>query len=224
MSAGKLHPDVVALAMNRDPWRLFRRETQTSSSPIVYLPRSVRYADAAPPQSPRQTQSHQPSPVQESLESETFVSSCSDKQTQSCLLSDQPGPASDEDFVAASTTAWTPGTPDPASDCFEGPPAKSRCLSSVASDCSMSNETVVTLGSVSGGDHRRHRKPGDCRRLWHSEWETAYLVRYDDKSNKCVCLKCNKTLETVKKYTFSGITRVTTLILKHGVLRKGNFL
>ncbi len=96
---------------------------------------------------------------------------------------------------------WTPRTPDPASDCFEGPPAKSRCLSSVASDCSMSNGTVVTLGSVSGGDHRRHRKPGDCRRLWHFEWETAYLVRYDDKSNKCVCLKCNKTLEAVKKYT-----------------------
>ena len=89
------------------------------------------------------------------------------------------------------TTVWTPGTPDPASDCFEGPPVKSRCLSSVASDCSMSNETVVTLDSVSGGDHRRHRKPGDCRRLWHSEWGTAYLVRYDDKSNKCVCLKCN---------------------------------
>ena len=56
VSAGELHPDVVALAMNRDPWRLFRRETQTSSSPIVFLPRSVRYADAAPPQSPRQTQ------------------------------------------------------------------------------------------------------------------------------------------------------------------------
>ena len=182
MSAGELHPDVVALTMNRDPWRLFRRETQTSSGPIVYLPSSVRYADAARPQSPRQTQSHQPSPVQESLESETFVSSCSDKQTQSCLLSDEPGPASDEDFVAASTTVWTPGTPDPASDCFEGPPAKSRCLSSVASDCSMSNETVVTLDSVSGEDHRRHRKPGDCRRLWHSEWETAYLVRYDDKA------------------------------------------
>ena len=104
MSASELHPDVVALAMNRDPWRLFRRETQTSSSPIVYLPRSVRYADAAPLQSPRQTQSHQLSPVQESLESETFVSSCSDKQTQSCLLLDQPGSASDEDFVAASTT------------------------------------------------------------------------------------------------------------------------
>ncbi len=110
------------LSMNRDPWRLFRRETQTSSSPIVYLPRSARYADAAPPQSARQTQSHQPSPVQKSLESETFVSSCSDKQTQSCLMSDQPGPASDEDFVAASTTVCTPGTPDPASDCFEGPP------------------------------------------------------------------------------------------------------
>ena len=40
-----------------------------------------------------------------------------------------------------------------------------------------------------------------CGRLWDSEWETVYLVRYDDKGNKCVCLKCNKTLETVKKYT-----------------------
>ena len=182
MSAAELHPDVVALTMNRDPWRLFRCETQTSSGPIVYLQSSVRYADAARPQSPRQTQSHQPSPVQESLESETFFSSCSDKQTQSCLLSDEPGPASDEDFVAASTTVWTPGTPDSASDRFERPPAKSRCLSSAASDCSMSNETVLTLDSVSGEDHRRHRKPGDCRRLWHSEWETAHLVRYDDKA------------------------------------------
>ena len=129
--------------------------------------KSIRYANAAPPQSPRQTQSHQPSPVQESLESETFISGCSDKQTQSCLLLDQPGPASDEDFVVVSTTVWTRGTPDPAYDCFEGPPAKSRCLS-VASDCSMSNETVVTLVSVSGGDHRRHRKSADCGRLWTS--------------------------------------------------------
>ena len=90
--------------------------------------------------------------------------------------------------------------PAPVWDCYEGPPAKLHCLSSAASDCSMSDETIVTPSSLSGGV-RSHRKPGDCRRLWHSEWGTVYLVLYDDKSDKCVCLKCNKTLETVKKYS-----------------------
>ena len=109
-------------------------------------------------------------PVQES---ETLVSSASfrssspisDEQTQLYLPSDQP--ASDENFVAASTTMRTPD-PSPVSDCCEGPPAKSRCLSSAASDWSMSDDTVVTLGSRPGGA-RNHRKPGDRRSLWHSE-------------------------------------------------------
>lgn len=42
---------------------------------------------------------------------------------------------------------------------------------------------------------------GDCRRLWHPEWEVNFLVVYDTKNDSCTCLKCNKKIETVKKYT-----------------------
>ena len=45
------------------------------------------------------------------------------------------------------------------------------------------------------------RKFGDCKRVFHEEWELDYLVTYDSKSDACTCLKCHKTLDTVKKYT-----------------------
>ena len=45
------------------------------------------------------------------------------------------------------------------------------------------------------------RKFGDCKRVFHKEWELDYLVTYDSKSDACTCLKCHKTLDTVKKYT-----------------------
>ena len=45
------------------------------------------------------------------------------------------------------------------------------------------------------------RKFGDCKRVFHEEWELDYLVTYDSKSATCTCLKCDKTLDTVKKYT-----------------------
>ena len=113
-------------------------------------------------------------------------------------------PASDEDFVAASTTLRTPG-PAPCMLQFQivvrdHQQNRVAFLLPCLHDCSMSDETVVTLGSLSGGA-RSHRKPGDCRRLWHSESGTACLVLYDDKNDKCVCLKCNKTMETMKKYS-----------------------
>ena len=60
--------------------------------------------------------------------------------------------------------------------------------------------------SSSDNDRRRdsegnkRRKPGDCRRLWHPEWETTYLVLYDSKKDTCRCLKCNSRIDTVKKY------------------------
>jgi hypothetical protein len=47
---------------------------------------------------------------------------------------------------------------------------------------------------------KRRKAAGDCRRLWHPEWEVNYLVLYDKKSDTCTCLKCNKKIETVKKY------------------------
>ena len=46
----------------------------------------------------------------------------------------------------------------------------------------------------------KRRKAGDCRRLWHPDWEVNFLVIYDNKSDTCTCLKCNKKIETVKKY------------------------
>ena len=42
----------------------------------------------------------------------------------------------------------------------------------------------------------KRRKPGDCS----PEWEVNFLVVYDKKSDTCTCLKCNKKIETVKKY------------------------
>ena len=35
--------------------------------------------------------------------------------------------------------------------------------------------------------------------LWHTEWEVHYLVMYDKKADTCICLKCNKKIDTVKK-------------------------
>ena len=35
----------------------------------------------------------------------------------------------------------------------------------------------------------------------HPEWEVNFLVVYDKKSDTCTCLKCDRKIETVKKYT-----------------------
>ena len=65
-------------------------------------------------------------------------------------------------------------------------------------DLGTSSEDGGTTSSCSGS---KRRKPGDCRCLWHSEWEIAYLVVYDMKADICMCLKCNEMIETVKKYS-----------------------
>ena len=44
--------------------------------------------------------------------------------------------------------------------------------------------------------HKRH-KAGDCRHLWHTEWEVTYLVVYDKKADTCT----NKKIDTVQKYS-----------------------
>ena len=41
------------------------------------------------------------------------------------------------------------------------------------------------------------RKSGDCKRRWHDQWEVDYLVSYDAKTDSCIWLKCNNTLDTI---------------------------
>ena len=88
---------------------------------------------------------------------------------------------------------------------------KKRPASQLDPDTSSSESgaSAVTSATSSKGDRRRdseaatsnkRRKSGDCRRLWHSEWETTYLVSYDSKTDTCTCLKCNNRIDTVKKY------------------------
>ena len=62
--------------------------------------------------------------------------------------------------------------------------------------CSTSNgsESVALLSS--GSKLKRRKSKGDCRRLWHPEWEITYLVVYDKKTETCTCLKCNKKIDT----------------------------
>ena len=84
------------------------------------------------------------------------------------------------------------------------PPESSNDDSTEAAACS-SNSQSRTLGKRRANTHEeshseKRRKPGDCRRLWHPEWEVNFLVVYDKKNDTCTCLKCNNKIETVKKY------------------------
>ena len=62
------------------------------------------------------------------------------------------------------------------------------------------------------------------KRLWHSEWETAYLVSYDKKTDTCMCLKCNKKIDSIKKILYKDTVRNFIQIPRIGVLRKGKFI
>ena len=87
---------------------------------------------------------------------------------------------------------------------------KKRPASQLDPDTSSSESgaSTVTSAASSEGDRRRsdseaatsnkRRKSGDCRRLWHSEWETTYLVSYDSKTDICTCFEMNR-IDTVKK-------------------------
>ena len=93
-----------------------------------------------------------------------------------------------------------------------------QCESSTTS-CGDSKSTIPSCSSVTTYPHsesssssqglwqqsappecKRARKFGDCKRVFHKKWELDYLVTYDSKSDTCTCLKCKKTLDTVKKY------------------------
>ena len=65
----------------------------------------------------------------------------------------------------------------------------------------MTGSEIETDGCRMETARGKGRKVGDCKRMWHREWELDYLVTYDTKTDTCICLKCNSTLDTVKKYT-----------------------
>ena len=69
------------------------------------------------------------------------------------------------------------------------------------SNCAPSTSSGRKRSSSTGEPQRKRIRSGDCRRLWHPEWEVNYLVEYDKKSDTCTCLKCDKKIETVKKYS-----------------------
>ena len=57
------------------------------------------------------------------------------------------------------------------------------------------------------GASGKGRKVGDYKRMWHKEWELDYIVTYDAKTDTCICLKCNATLDTVKKKLYKGTVK-----------------
>ena len=65
--------------------------------------------------------------------------------------------------------------------------------------CDRDSEAAASAIFQTG--NTKKRKYGDCRRTFHKDWELDYLVTYESKSDTCICLKCNSTFDTVKKYT-----------------------
>ena len=86
---------------------------------------------------------------------------------------------------------------------FVCPSNKRPAPESTASSSSLSS---TMTGSETDGcrmetPRGKGRMVGDCKCMWHREWELDYLVTYNTKIDTCICLKCNSTLDTVKKYT-----------------------
>ena len=133
-----------------------------------------------------------------------------------CLSSSAPGPSSNEDSSScvpsplATESSVLGKRPAPRLGMTDTPRSTQMYSSSDGAGTSTHDTGSSDAGEslqTSGGKRRKSgssstkQDVGDCRRLWHPEWGVNYLVAYDTKTDTCTCLKCNKKIDTIKKYS-----------------------
>ena len=87
----------------------------------------------------------------------------------------------------------TPGETSPgetSSESFTSQPITSGSCASTegTSDEYCRRDSEMATSAIFQASNTKRRKYGDCKRMFHKDWELDYLVTYESKSDTCIIM------------------------------------